>query len=51
MLPYSGWVFWGLLIDGEPVKKAPLPKICHADPTKMKFGTVTPYLKKTQKIY
>ena len=35
-------VFWGLL-------KAPLPKISHTNPTKMKLGTVIPYLKKIQK--
>ena len=28
-----------------------LPKICHTNPTKMKLGTVIPYLKKTQNIY
>ena len=28
-----------------------LPKICHTYPTMMKLGTVTPYLKKIQKIY
>ena len=27
------------------------PKICHTHPTMMKLGTVTPYLKKIQKIY
>ena len=32
-------------------KKAPLPKICHTYPTRMKLGTVIPYLKKIQKIY
>ena len=29
----------------------PLPKICHTYPAIMKLGTVTPYLKKIQKIY
>ena len=32
-------------------KGPPLPKICHTYPTKMKPGTVIPYLKKIQKIY
>ena len=30
-------------------RKTPLPKICHTYPTKMKLGTVIPYLKKIQK--
>ena len=29
----------------------PLPKICHRYPTMMKFGTVIPFLRKTQKLY
>ena len=29
----------------------PLPKICHRYPTMIKLGTVTPYLKRIQKIY
>ena len=32
-------------------KKALLSKICHTYPAMMKLGTVTPYLKKIQKIY
>ena len=32
-------------------KKSPLPKICHTHPTTMEFGTVIPYLEKTQIIY
>ena len=32
-------------------KRLLLPKICHTYPTMMKLGTVTPYLKKIQKIY
>ena len=32
-------------------KKAPLPKICHTYPTMRKLGSVTPYLKKIQKLY
>ena len=35
----------------ERDKKAPLPIICHIYPTMIKRGTVTPYLKKIQKIY
>ena len=31
--------------------KAPLPKIYYTYPTMMKLDTVTPYLKKIQKIY
>ena len=27
------------------------PKICHAYPTMIEHGTVTPYLKKIQKLY
>ena len=38
---------WG----GEAKSPPPLPKICHTYPTMMKLGTVTPYLKKIQKIY
>ena len=36
---------------GKGGRKAHLPKICHTYPTMMKLGTVTPYLKKIQKIY
>ena len=32
-------------------KRLPLPKVCHTYHTMMKYGTVIPYLKKTQKIY
>ena len=32
-------------------KAPPLYKMCHTYPTKMKLGTVIPYLKKIQKIY
>ena len=32
-------------------KRPPIPKISHTYPTMMKLGTVTPYLKKIQKIY
>ena len=32
-------------------KGPPIPNICHTYPTKMKLGTVIPYLKKIQKIY
>ena len=32
-------------------KKQPLPKISHTNSTRMKLGTVTPYLKKIQEIY
>ena len=32
-------------------KAPPLHKMCHTYPTKMKLGTVIPYLKKAQKIY
>ena len=47
----SGWAFSGLLTDGGEGQKGPLPKICHRYLTLMKLGTVTPYLKKIQKIY
>ena len=36
---------------GGGAKSPPLPKICHKYPTKMKLGTIIPYLKKTPKIY
>ena len=36
---------------GSGDQKGPLPKFCHTYPTMMKLGTVTPYLKKIQKIY
>ena len=36
---------------GGRAKRPPMTKICHAYPTMMKFGTVTLYLKKIQKIY
>ena len=36
---------------GWGAKRLPLPKICHTYPTKMKLGTVIPYLKKIKKIY
>ena len=32
-------------------QKGPLPKICQTHPTKMNFGKVISYLKKTQEIY
>ena len=32
-------------------QKAPLPKICHRHPTKIKLGTIIPYLKTTKKVY
>ena len=49
---YSGWAFFGLL-TGERggAKKHLLHKICHTYPTKLKLGTVMPYLKKIKKIY
>ena len=46
---YSEWSFSGLLTDGGQ-KASHLPKICHKYPAMMKLGTVTPYLKKIQKI-
>ena len=42
--------FRGLLTDGG-VQKGLLPKICQTYPTKIKLGTVMPYLRKIQKIY
>ena len=48
--PCSGWPFSELLTDGGG-QNAPFPKTCHTYPTKMKLGTIIPYLKKTQKIY
>ena len=39
------WVFSGLLTDeGGGEKAPPFPKTCHINPTKMKLGTVIPYL-------
>ena len=46
---YSGWAFsWLLTDEGEGVSRK---KICYTYPTIMKFGTVIPYLKKTEKMY
>ena len=46
--PFQGTHGWG----GEPFgKKAPLIKICHTYPTMMKFGTLTSYLRKIQRLY
>ena len=42
---------FGAVHGWEGAKKTPLSEICHTYPTKMKYGTVIPYLKKkTQKI-
>ena len=40
---------WWRARGGGVTKRPPFPKICHAYPTKMKLGTVIPYLKKTEK--
>ena len=40
----------GPLVEGHPPQESPVPKICHTYPTKMKFGRVIPYLKKTQNM-
>ena len=37
--------------EGAKAKEPKPPKICHAYPTIMKFGTVISYLKKIQQIY
>ena len=37
--------------EGGVTKRPPFPKICHTYPTKMKLGTVIPYLKKTEKKF
>ena len=44
-------VVHGLGGGGVGGKKAPLSKISHTFPTMMKLGTVTPDLKKIQKLY
>ena len=52
--PIQDEPFWGcswMRGGGGVGQKAPLPKICHTYPTKMKLGIIIPYLKKTQKIY
>ena len=36
---------------GVLAKRPPFLKICQANPTMMKLGTVIPYLRKIQKIY
>ena len=36
---------------GAGAKRPSLPKICYKNSTKMKLGTVIPYVQKTQKIY
>ena len=47
---YSGLAFLGLLTSGRGVAKSPLlPKICHTYPTMIQFGTVIPYIGKSQK--
>ena len=47
---YSGLAFLGLMTSGSGMGKSPLlPKICHTYPTLMKFGTVIPYIGKSQK--
>ena len=43
--------FFGAAEEWGVAKRAPLPKICHTDPTMMKLVTVIPYPKKIQKIY
>ena len=47
--PIQNGPFRGCSLTGW-VKRPPLPEIYHTFPTKMKLGTVIPYLKKTQKI-
>ena len=47
---YSVWAFSGLLTDWGAFWGGGLPKISHTYPTMMKLGTVTPYLKKIQKL-
>ena len=42
---------FGAVCGLERDNKAPLSKICHIYPKKMKLGTVIPYLKKTKNIY
>ena len=48
--PIQDGPFRDCLQIGEGPKKT-LSKICHIYPTKMKLGTIIPYLKKTQKVY
>ena len=48
--PIQNGPFWGCS-QVWGAKKTPLPKICYTYPTMMKPGTVTPYLKKTQRKY
>ena len=43
--------FWAAHGWGGAKAPLPSPKICHTYPTIMKFGTITPYLKKMQKTY
>ena len=47
--PIHDGSFQGCLWMGG--KKVPITKTCHTYPTMMKLGTVTPYVKKTQKMY
>ena len=49
--PIQDGPFRGCLQIGEGPKKKTLSKICHIYRTKMKLGTIIPYLKKTQKVY
>ena len=46
LYPHWGWVFQGCSRNGG---RHPLPKLCHTYTTKMRLGTVIPFLKKTQK--
>ena len=51
--PYSRWAGFFGTVEGLGKPKAPtsLHKIYHTYPTMMKLDTVTPFLKKFQKIY
>ena len=49
--PIQDGFWWGCSTMGRQKAPTHLPKICPTYPTIMKIDTVTPYLKKIQKIY
>ena len=44
--PYSGSVFFRLLVDEGSQKTTPLSKICRTNSAMMKVGIAIPYLEK-----
>ena len=48
LIANSNGLFWAGHVWGA--KNTPLPEVCSAYPTKMKLGTVMPYLKEIQRF-